>query len=255
MKLKKNPKAQLERYSRVFTLLGLVLTLFVFYVFIEHKTYASTPFVLENHNKTINEEPIDVFVFKKPVEKAKIIKTEKKKVTTKKVNQENFTKAENELKIIEVPFEENLTNEDLENLDDFLNTEDYEDDIEEKTIETISFISVENIPLYPGCEKYSGNKVKSLKCFEKKIRKFFTKRFDIGIAEETGLKGLQSINCNFIIDENGLVEQTVLMTKTHPIIQKEIKTTLQKLPKMTPANQNGKNVKIIYKLPVKFMIE
>ena len=39
MKLKKNPNVNLEAFSRVFTLLGLVLSLFFTYAFIEYKSY------------------------------------------------------------------------------------------------------------------------------------------------------------------------------------------------------------------------
>ena len=39
MEIKKNPKFNLENYSKLFIQLGLVLALFVTYVAIEHKTY------------------------------------------------------------------------------------------------------------------------------------------------------------------------------------------------------------------------
>lgn len=39
MEIKKNPKQQLEKFSKIFFELGLVLTLFIIYTLIEHKTY------------------------------------------------------------------------------------------------------------------------------------------------------------------------------------------------------------------------
>ena len=39
MEIKKNPKQQLENYSKIFLQIGLVLTLFITYTLIEHKTY------------------------------------------------------------------------------------------------------------------------------------------------------------------------------------------------------------------------
>ena len=42
MEVKKNPKSNLENYSKLFMQLGLVLVLFVIYMVIEHKTYERT---------------------------------------------------------------------------------------------------------------------------------------------------------------------------------------------------------------------
>ena len=39
MEIKKNPKSNLENYTKLFVQLGLVLALFCVYVAIEHKTY------------------------------------------------------------------------------------------------------------------------------------------------------------------------------------------------------------------------
>ena len=39
MQIKKNPKQQLENYSKIFMQIGLVLSLFITYVSMEHKTF------------------------------------------------------------------------------------------------------------------------------------------------------------------------------------------------------------------------
>jgi protein TonB len=39
MEIKKNPKSNLENYSKIFMQLGLVLALFVTYASIEHKNF------------------------------------------------------------------------------------------------------------------------------------------------------------------------------------------------------------------------
>ena len=42
MEIKKNPKSNLENFSKIFMQIGLVLALFVTYVAIEQKTYDKT---------------------------------------------------------------------------------------------------------------------------------------------------------------------------------------------------------------------
>ena len=51
MEIKKNPKSNLENYSKLFMQLGLVLALFVTYVAIENKTYDKTVFFFDNNNQ------------------------------------------------------------------------------------------------------------------------------------------------------------------------------------------------------------
>lgn len=254
MKLKKNPKASLERFSNVFSLLGLVLTLFVCYVFIEHKTYASTPKTLVQTNIMDNDNQETLFVLNQIKKQPKIIQknqVHQKKKSIKKTDN-SFVKTENNIKVIDVPFNDSI---DEEITEDDLFEDPFIDEYEDKTIETIPFVSVESVPLFPGCEKYKENRAKAQQCFNKKVTKFFNKKFDIGIANNTELVGLQKITCNFIIDDEGKVEAEIKTSNTHPLIENEIKNTLKKLPKMTPASQNGKNVKILYRLPVKFIIE
>ncbi len=260
MKLKKNPKANLEHFSRVFTLLGLVLTLFISYVFIEHKSYAAikkpTAAKIEY---TIDEEK--TIPFSRIKEKPKKIEQpitieepqEKPIKKTKVIDPNNITKADNDLEIIDLPIADTGNEIPTEIIDE--GSLDYDPELEIKNVETIDYVSVENIPVYPGCEKYMYDKEKSKKCFSKKISKFFGKEFDSGIAADLNLTGLQSIKCQFIIDENGAIKPDIKTTKTHPELAKEIKSVLAGLPKMIPAKQNGRAVNLRYVLPVKFLVE
>ena len=54
--LKKLPNKQLEKFSNIFTQLGLVLVLFIVYVTLEHETKQSR-FILEN-----SYEPATIFI-------------------------------------------------------------------------------------------------------------------------------------------------------------------------------------------------
>ena len=58
MEIKKNPKSNLENYSKIFMQIGLVLALFVTYAAIEKKTYDKTTSSLgiANMNAMMEEE-------------------------------------------------------------------------------------------------------------------------------------------------------------------------------------------------------
>ncbi|NIJ43992.1 protein TonB [Wenyingzhuangia heitensis] len=262
MKLKKNPKANLEHYSGIFTLLGLVLTLFITYTFLEHKSYAA---IKKESDITIkyNTDDTKTIAFKRikkqpkkletPILKEPVVEVEKQKKSTKIIDPNHVKKVDNNTKVKETTLikeEKSVTNsnEDLKNIE-------YFDDVVEYEPETINYVSVENIPVYPGCEKYMYDREKSKKCFSKKISKFFGKNFDIDLASKLNLVGLQKIDCQFIIDHNGEVSPDIKTTKTHPELEKEIKQVLSDLPKMKPAKQNGKTVNLIYTLPVRFLVE
>lgn len=262
MKIKKNPQQNLENYSSVFTLLGLVLSLFITLIFMEQKTYASEKPTVTYDPATIKMDalPNMVNVIKEEKKQPKIEKPkdliepikEPQKKPIDAIDPTKFKKAENNADIIEKPI--NSTEDPSNTPTDFGDIEYVEVD-EEIGVETIPFLSVDNIPVFPGCEKYIRDHEKSKKCFNKNMSKFFGKNFDIGVAEDLNLSGMQKINCQFIIDSHGNISSDIQTTKTHPELAKEIKDVIKKLPKMIPAKQNGKPVNLIYMLPVRFYVD
>ncbi|MGY5352076.1 energy transducer TonB [Wenyingzhuangia sp. IMCC45533] len=261
MKLKKNPNANLEKYSSVFTLLGLVLSLFITYQFIEHKSYASTKTTFNESFKVTEKENIETVRYTIIEEQPKKIEApitvdqpveEPKDKPTEITDPNNVKKEENDLIIKESPLGA-TDNEPLEVIDE--GSIKHTSDIEDKNEENIPFISVENIPVFPGCEKYKYDKTKSKKCFSSKISKFFTKKFDASIASDLNLTGIQSIYSQFIIGSNGYITEDITTRSARPELSKQVEKILMKLPKMEPAQQNGKPVNIIYTLPVKFLVE
>lgn len=261
MKLKKNPKANLEQYSRVFTLLGLVLSLFITYQFIEHKSYALNKPVLITEKFTPdedNEKTIQFTVIKEQPKKIEVPIIEDKPLEepqeqSKIIDPNNVKKVDNDLIIKEAVIANSELEKPLELVDE--SSIEHSDEFEEKGPETVAFISVENIPVFPGCEKYKFDKIKSKKCFNKKIKKFFSKKFNPSIANDLNLTGLQKITSQFIIGTNGKVTADIKTRSSHPKLSKEVENILKELPKMSPAKQNGKPVNIIYTLPVRFLVE
>ena len=116
----------------------------------------------------------------------------------------------------------------------------------------VSFSSVENTPIYPGCEK--GNNEKRRRCMSEKIAKFVRKKFNTKLAEGIGLSGRQRISVIFKIDKLGDVVG-VRARAPHPQLEDEAIRVINLLPKMKPGMQLGKAVVVPYSLPINFEVK
>jgi len=116
----------------------------------------------------------------------------------------------------------------------------------------VSFSSVENTPIYPGCEK--GNNEKRRRCMSEKIAKFVRKKFNTKLAEGIGLSGRQRISVIFKIDKLGDVIG-VRARAPHPQLEDEAIRVINLLPKMKPGMQLGKAVVVPYSLPINFEVK
>lgn len=127
------------------------------------------------------------------------------------------------------------------------------EEVVEEEIADVPFAVIENVPIYPGCEKESGNDAKK-KCMSSKISEFINKKFNSDLASDLGLEGRQRIAVQFKIDKNGKVVD-VRARAPHPRLEKEAVEVVQSLPNMTPGKQRGKPVGVLYSLPIVFDIQ
>lgn len=112
---------------------------------------------------------------------------------------------------------------------------------------------IEQVPIYPGCEKEKSNDAKR-KCMSDKITKLIQKQFDSNLAGELGLTGRQVIRTQFKIDKTGHV--TDIKTQAlHPRLNEEAQRVINKIPEMTPGKQHNKNVGVLYSLPIIFQVQ
>ena len=123
--------------------------------------------------------------------------------------------------------------------------------IDEKIVYDISKVTV--APIYPGCEKYSNNEER-IACFSSKIRKIVSKKFNAGLGAEYGLRGLQRIDVQFLVDKKGLIND-VKVRAPHPALEKEARRVVGKFSKMEPGKIENKAVEVKYVLPIKFKVE
>jgi len=240
MQIKKNPKSNLENYSKLFMQIGLVLALFVTYVAIEKKTYDRQFDDLGVITMNADEDediPITERIETPPPPKAppppapeKIEVVEDEKEVEETVIESTET---DETEAVEV--------EEVEEIEE-----------EEDVVEDVPFTIIEQVPTFPGCK---GNKEALKKCFNKKMQKHFVRKFDSDLPNELGLSpGKKRIIMLFKIDKNGNISD-IKARAPHPKLQQEAVRIIKLLPKMTPGMQRGKPVGVKYTLPMRIDVE
>ena len=123
----------------------------------------------------------------------------------------------------------------------------------EEEIADVPFAVIENVPIYPGCEKKRSNAEKK-NCMSEKVQKFVQKKFNTELAGDLGLEGRQRIAVQFKIDKNGDVVN-VRARAPHPKLEQEAVKVVKALPKMVPGRQRGTAVGVLYSLPILFQVE
>lgn len=239
MEIKKNPKSNLENYSKIFMQLGLVLALFVTYVAIEKKTFDKVYGDLGDISMNADlEEEIPITERVEPV----------KPKAPPPPTPEKIEVVEDEKEVEETVIETTETDET-----EAVEVEEIEEvEEEEEVVEDVSFMIIEDVPVFPGCK---GSKDELKKCFNKKMQKHFQKKFDAELPNELGLSsGKKRLIMLFKIDRQGNIVD-IRAKAPHPRLQKEAIRIIKLLPKMKPGRQRGKPVGVKYTLPMRIDVE
>ncbi|MFK7834240.1 MAG: energy transducer TonB [Winogradskyella sp.] len=122
-----------------------------------------------------------------------------------------------------------------------------EDDPEDLDL-IVPFTLIEQVPIYPGCEKYTTNNDRK-KCMSKKITKLVGNKFNVDIGSDYGIYGKQRITTQFTIDKNGNVTD-IKIRGPHDALEREAKRVINKIPKMQPGLQRQVPVGVVYTLPI-----
>ena len=232
---KKNSKADLNKKSLTFFLIGLVFILFTAWRAIELKTCKSD---IELDCLSVNsddEEDIPITDLKitpppppPPPPAPQMIEI-----------------VEDEEEVEETVIESTETDqEEIIEVDD-IDVEEEDDDL------SVLFAVTEDIPLFPGCEKVK--KSKRRQCFQEKINRHIVKNFRYPeIAQEMGIQG--RVYVSFIIDKQGNII-TVTPRGPDKNLEKEAKRIIDALPKMIPGKQRGRPVRVPYSIPITFKLQ
>ena len=239
MQVKKNPKANLETYTKLFMQLGLVLALLIVYLAIEKKTYDRVIAELgpASYNAEDEEQTIEIEQVKPPEQQAappptpdkiEIVEDEKEvEETVIKSTESNEKEAVEIKKIVEISLDEDI-------------------------MEDVPFAIIEDVPVYPGCK---GSKAELKECLQDKISKHVNSKFNADLASELGLTpGIKKIFVMFKIDKTGEITD-IQARAPHKRLETEAIRVVQSLPKMIPGKQRGRAVGVKYSLPIAFKVE
>lgn len=113
----------------------------------------------------------------------------------------------------------------------------------------VNWVTIEEVPVFPGCENEKDKRA----CFNEMIQKHIRKNFRYPeMAQEMGLQG--RVSTQFIINKDGSIG-TIQKRGPHELLEKEAVRILSKLPKMTPGKQRGTAVKVPFSIPITFKLQ
>ena len=235
MQIKKNPKANLENYTKLFMQLGLVLALLVVYLAIEKKTYDRIigdlgPVVL---NIEDDEQTIEIEQIKPPEPK-----------TPPPPTPDKIEVVEDEEEVEETVIESTETSQEEEVIEvEDVDVEEMEEDVD------VPFAVIEDVPVFPGCEGASDKRA----CFNEMMQKHIRKNFRYPeIAQEMGVQG--RVNVMFTIQKDGSIGN-IRYRGPDKNLEAEALRIIEKLPRMTPGKQRGRAVRVPFSIPITFKLQ
>lgn len=242
MKSKKNPKKDMRRWSMIFFQIGLIVVMFLVWRAIENKTYDKVEDtdqqVVQLDHLQEEDMPVTQIPENTPPPPPPPPAPEKIKVV----------EDDEEVEETEIETPEDIEEPEPVEVSDVQQAPPSDDE----PIAEVPFQAIQDVPLFPGCEKFKSND-KRKECMSEKIRKFVYKRFNTNVADDLGITGRNSIYVQFTIDDKGNVVN-VKAQNPHRQLKDEAKRVVDMLPGMTPGKQRGKAVKVIYTLPIVFQV-
>ena len=234
MEPKKNPKADLNRNTGLYFAVGLFAVMALTYFAFEHKTYegGNEYDISMNVDDDLDEEVPMTEQLKTPPPPPPPAAPEIIEVV------------EDEEEVEETVIESTESNEEEEVMEvEDVEVEEVEEDVD------VPFAVIENVPVFPGCEKESNKRA----CFNKMMQKHISKNFRYPeIAQEMGVQGRVSVM--FTIQKDGSIGN-VRMRGPDKNLEKEAARIIGKLPKMTPGKQRGRAVRVPFSIPITFKLQ
>ncbi len=189
MELKKNPKKDLNRNSGIYFAAGLFLLLILTYVALEWKSFY-------NHEYDISQQmeedlkgdaPLLTFIIPPPPPPPPVAQPIIEIIENEAEEQESITQS-------------TQSNEDTK----VIEVDDVEFDQVDEEVNVI-WTTIEEVPIFPGCEKENDKRA----CFQKMINRHISKAFRYPeIAQEMGVEG--KVFTQFTIKKDGSIGDVLL---------------------------------------------
>ena len=237
MEVKKTTKADLNKRTVFFLQIGLILVLLIAYFVLQWRSYDKAEIVQDVYsNQPLDELEIPITVLQTPPPPVIPVAPDEIKLIP-----DDEDKEEDPIKSSEVD------NEPIATVDEIKEVK------KEIKIETVPFILIEDVPIFPGCENLSNNEERK-DCMSEKITKFINREFNSELGGQLGLTGINKINVMFKIDTKGDIIE-VESRAPHPKLEQEAERVIQALPKMKPGKQRGNPVIVQYSIPIIFKVQ
>lgn len=118
-------------------------------------------------------------------------------------------------------------------------------------LDDVPFAVVDESPTFETC---SGTQEELKNCFNKELQKFVAVNFNMNVAKNSDIKpGKKKIYTQFKILKTGEIE-IVGVRAPHPDLEKETRRVIGLLPEIKPGKFDGKEVNVMYMLPITFNI-
>ncbi|MDU1889123.1 MAG: TonB family protein [Dysgonomonas sp.] len=112
--------------------------------------------------------------------------------------------------------------------------------VAEKPVEEKPFVTVEQMPSYPGGES--------------EMHKFINENLKYPVvAQESGIQGRVTIR--FVVTKTGAISDVTVVRGIDPSCDKEAVRVVKAMPKWIPGKQNGLNVPVYFTLPIVFRLK
>ena len=234
MRSRKNPQKDLNKKSGTFFVIGLLLVLAMVYTALDWKSFDpinQIDVALNKVDDSIIEEATIIELKATPPPKPKVLPIEIEII-------------EDDEPIIETEVIASEVDTDTEIVD----PSDFEV-IEEPEEVKVIWTTIEEVPIFPGCESAEDKRA----CFNEMMQKHIRKNFRYPeLAQEMGIQG--RVNTQFMINNDGTIG-AIQKRGPHDVLEKEAVRILSKLPKMTPGKQRGSAVKVSFAIPITFKLE
>jgi len=237
MQPKKNHKAELRKNSSLYFVIGLSVILFISWQAIEWKTYDKNQYDYESLNvEDDDDEEIPI---------TEQLKTPPPPPPPPPPAPEVIEIVQDEEEVEETVIESTETsNDEIIEVDD-VDIEEEDEDI------NIPFAIIEDVPIFPGCEKVSKDKRRD--CFQDQMNKHIKRNFRYPeIAQEMGIQ--RRVYVSFIIDKDGSINN-ITMRGPDQNLEKEAQRIISKLPQMIPGKQRGRAVRVPFSIPKTFRLQ
>ena len=228
MEIKKSPKADLESKKLTFTLIGLVVSLFIIWRVFEYKSYDKQTFDdLQRTVGVMEEEMVEITKQEQP----KVQPPQPKPQVTQIEIVEDDVEVEDEIDINaevdqdEVIEEYEFTPPEIE---------------EEEIVEAEIFKVVEEMPEFPG------GAAKMMEYIQKNIKYPM-------MARESDIQG--RVFVNFVVEPNGEISNVEVLRGIGGGCDEEAVRVVKSMPNWKPGKQRGSAVRCAFTVPIIFKLQ